>query len=392
VNAVGDETTYTYGSGNTTTLPDTVTVGANTDDTTNAPAVVTSYGLDYANKRVNSVTKGGTQTCYLYDSAGRVTTTTVQAAGTCPTGATNASTTVKYGVLGLAAETSKPAPTAADANRTSRSGAAFSGTGRVRQNGGPDPATGFLPPLAADAGSETCKRTSDGLFPVPGVDVSGGPQCGSRKFTVTAMTYYPAGETKTVTDELGKVTTTVINRGVTDTTTAGCGAGVTVPCRTVITCGNGVTVCTITVARDTSQPNVDISATVTDAFGYQVQSISAGGATTKTTYGILGRVDRVDSAPPSTSPTAAGTVTKYFYDDNGQLTITQAGTNDAAPTTREVKVSATPSATPADDSVRVLAVRCMDVGRAEPPPRTHPTHSKASHLDAEARRTRSGSA
>ncbi len=149
--------------------------------------------VDYANKRVNSAVTGGTQTCCLYDSGGRSTTTTMQAVGTCPTAATNVSTSVKYGVLGLVAETTKPALTASDGNRTGRWGTAFSGAGRARQSAAPDPVTGFLPPLAADAGSESCKRAADGAFRMPGVDVSGGPQCGARKFSVTSNTYYPSG-------------------------------------------------------------------------------------------------------------------------------------------------------------------------------------------------------
>jgi len=63
---------------------------------------------------------------------------------------------------------------------------AFDRWGRVVQSATADPATGFVPPLPASAGTELCKRNVDVTFSFP---TPGTGNCATRDFTVESYTY-----------------------------------------------------------------------------------------------------------------------------------------------------------------------------------------------------------
>ncbi|MFN8039162.1 MAG: RHS repeat-associated core domain-containing protein [Acidimicrobiales bacterium] len=278
-NGAGELTTYVYNAGNASAVPDQIRTGDNTDDSTNAPTVVTT--LEHAGNLITSRSSGGSKTCMLYDTAGRVTVETPNVVGACPTASSSTSTDSTYGALGQLESVARPKP---DASGKATWSYAYYGWGPLKSQ--TDPTSNNHP---------------------------------------TTYTYYPTGETKTVTDPLGKTTTTAIARYITDTGT--CGSGVATPCRTVVRCGPGVTPCDTTAVTNVAN---DATVDVYDTADHRVRSIAAGGAETTYTYGPLGRLTQVTAPPTATTTSGDRIVTKYSYDNNGRVTGVQAGSNDSA--------------------------------------------------------------
>jgi RHS repeat-associated protein len=299
--AAGVKTRYDYDPG--VLVPKKVTVGEGSTDPA-APEVVTSYTI--ANNQVAAQTQAGVTTCFHYNTTVQLDFSTPAVSGACPSSPQATSTTYTYSALGAVVTTTGPV---GSGTATASSGTAYFGTGQVRQQATPDPASGFVPPLASVT-SEACRRSADGTFPDP---TSSACNTTGKHFTVKSFTYYPTGETRTATDELGKTTTTTIQFDVTNQLTCNGGVGndpeghgVKTPCKVVTT----------------TLPDTNQSAPSTndyyDQSGDLRLTVAAGGAATWRMYGPLGRLRK------TVDPT--GVVTQNSYDDDGRLVGTQAGT------------------------------------------------------------------
>lgn len=163
---------------------------------------------------------------------------------------------------------------------------------------------------------------------------------------VTGYTYDPDGQVASVTDPAGKVTTTTRAFGLSGTA---CGSvpATEQPCSTR------------TVSEPFDGATTRQSVTVYGRSGDVWETRAPGGATTKMTYGPLGRL------LTSTDPT--GVVTSYVYDDEGRVTDTFAGTDTSAAAadwsthrTYDKAGRVISETAPADDTGRVTTTYAYD--------------------------------
>ncbi len=189
------------------------------------------------------------------------------------------------------------------------SGEAYDSSGRPIQFGYPDPSTGFLPPLPASAGGETCVRSSDGTFPTPNTG-----SCAGRNFSVATVAYCSSGvpsdasRIMTTTDATGSVTEDFYG------TDPGNGAdqcyqsGLLVPTKVVTAAGTAEAA----------------TATLQSTNGLVTQAVDPDGIETDNVY---------NSARLLISTTVGGHTTYYGYDPLGRQVVVRNAVGDETWTT-----------------------------------------------------------